>query len=228
MLFRLLLALLLLCPFALAAESRQSLEAINDAATRFLSAQLDSYGPRASFQLGRLDNRLNLAPCQKLDVQLAQGNRLIGNTSLRISCGKGARWAVNLPAAISIQSDYWVSARALPGGYEITENDIEKRTADLATLPATVIVDFTQAIGRTVIGGIPAAAPLRSDLLRAPYAVKVNEYVKVLASGQGFEVASEGRALGNANEGQNVSVKMATGAIVQGVARASGTVEIRY
>ncbi|GAB3266259.1 flagellar basal body P-ring formation chaperone FlgA [Chitinimonas naiadis] len=214
--------------FSLAAESRQSLETVAEAAKTFLAAQLSSYGDRASFQLGKLDNRLELAPCQKLDVVLPNGNRLVGNSSVRVTCSKGAKWSVNLPVAISIQADYWVATRALPSGYELTENDMERRSGDLAQLPATVVVDHTTAVGRTLIGGTPAGAPLRIDQMRAPYAVKANEYVKVIASGQGFEVASEGRALSNANEGQQVSVKMITGATVQGIARGTGTVEIRY
>lgn len=223
----LLLSLLLALP-TWAEEKVQSLEAISSAASDFLTEQLASYGDRASFQLGRLDKRLKLSPCQKLDVLLVQGNRLVGNTSLRVQCGKGAKWSVNLPVAISIQADYWASARALPAGHELSEADIEKRSGDLAQLPATVITDHTQAIGRTLIGGTPAAAPLRSDQLRAPFAVRVNNMVKVIASGNGFEVVSEGRALGNAAEGQQVSVKMVSGATVQGIVRADGTVDVRY
>ncbi|QDQ25040.1 flagellar basal body P-ring formation protein FlgA [Chitinimonas arctica] len=220
---------LLLCSAVLgAAETRQSLDALSEAAGRFLSTQLANYGERASFQLGRLDNRLELAPCQKLDVQLPQGSRLVGNTSLRIACGKGAKWVVSLPVAISIQADYWVATRALPAGHELTENDIERRSGDLSQLPSGVIIDHTLAIGRTLLGGTPAGAPLRGDQLRPPFAVKANEFVKIVATGNGFEVASEGRAMANANEGQQVSVKMVTGAVVQGVARAGGTVEIKY
>lgn len=221
----------LLLPFALtahAAEKHQDFDAISNAAARFLAEQLAGYGERVSFQLGKLDNRLVLPACAKLDVQVPAGNRLVGNTSVKVKCDKGASWAVNLPVAISIQADYWVAARALPNGYEVTENDIEKRTGDLAQVPAGAVLDYTQAIGRTIVGGVPAGAPLRTDALRAPYAVKVNEVVKVLAHGAGFEVASEGRAMGNANEGQSVRVKMASGAVVQGTAHDGGMVEIKY
>ncbi|MDN3577541.1 flagellar basal body P-ring formation chaperone FlgA [Chitinimonas viridis] len=226
--YRCLILILLSCSLAAAGDARQGLESLYEAANRYLTTQLASHGDRATFQLGRLDSRLTLAPCQKIDVELAQGNRLLGNTSLRIRCSKGAKWTVNLPAAITIQADYWVAARALPSGHEITESDIERRTGDLSQLPPAVVVDHVQAVGRHLVGGTPAGAPLRSDQLRAPFAVKVNDFVKVVAVGNGFEVASEGRAMGNANEGQQVSVKMVSGAVVQGIARAGGTVEIKY
>lgn len=216
------------CLFALAEPAHQDLAAISDAASGFLSTQLASYGERATFQLGKLDNRLGLQACAKLDVQLPPGNRLAGNTSLRVKCLKGANWTVNLPVAISIQADYWVAARALPNGYEVTEADIEKRSGDLGQLPPNAVVDYTQAIGHTVVGGVPVGAPLRADMLRAPFAVKANEMVKVLAHGNGFEVASEGRAMANANDGQPVKVKMISGAVVQGTAHDGGMVEIKY
>lgn len=216
------------CLFAQAADKHEDLDAISDAATHFLTTELGSYGDRANFRLGRLDNRLGLPACAKLDVQLPAGNRLVGNTSLRVKCAKGANWAVNLPVAISIQSDYWVTSRTLPNGHEITESDIEKRTGDLGQLPPNAVVDYTQAIGRTLQGGAPAGAPLRADMLRAPYAVKANEMVKVLAHGSGFEVASEGRAMANASDGQPVKVKMISGAVVQGTAHDGGMVEIKY
>ncbi|WP_374357324.1 flagellar basal body P-ring formation chaperone FlgA [Chitinimonas sp.] len=221
-------ALVAVSLLANSADRYQDAGAIAEAASRFIGEQLANYGSRASFQLGKLDSRLNLAPCAKIDVVLPAGNRLIGNTSVQIKCGKGAKWAVNLPVAISIQTDYWVAARPLINGSEISESDIEKRSGDLGQLPANAVLDYAQAVGHTLVGGIPAGAPLRLDLLRPPFAVKINEVVKVLAHGTGFEVASEGRALGNANEGQAVRVKMASGAIVQGTAREGGLVEIKY
>lgn len=207
---------------------KQSLDAIPDAVQRFLNLQLASYGDRASFTLGKLDNRLSLAPCDKLDIQLPTGNRLLGNTSVRVQCVAGAKWAISMPVAISIQSDYWVAARALPGGYDIAEGDLEKRNGDLAQLPPGAITDPSQALGRTTLGGLAAGLPVRTDLLRAAYTVRANDQVRVVARGEGFEVATEGRAMSNANDGQQVSVKLASGAVVKGLAKSGGVVEIVY
>ncbi|MGQ5524686.1 flagellar basal body P-ring formation chaperone FlgA [Chitinimonas sp. PSY-7] len=220
--------LLFSATLALADDAVQSHAAISDAASQFLAGQLADHGDRATYQLARLDSRLRLAPCQQLDVKLAQGNRLIGNSSVRVVCNKGAKWSVNIPVAISIQTDYWVSARALPAGQELTENDIEQRSGDLAQLPPTVVTEYKEAIGRTLVGGTAAGAPIRSDQLRAPFTIKANEMVRVVAKGNGFEVVSEGRAMSNAGEGQQISVKMISGATVQGIARTNSTVDVRY
>ncbi|MFC4158741.1 flagellar basal body P-ring formation chaperone FlgA [Chitinimonas lacunae] len=210
------------------AAERQSLEAINEVVRQFVQAQLASYGERASFQLGRLDNRLQLAACAQLDPQLPKGSRLLGNTSVSVRCVKGARWTVSVPVAVSIQSEYWVTARPLPAGHEISAADLEKRSGDLSQISGNVIADPAQAIGRNLVGGAPAGAPLRAEMLRASFAVRANDFVRVIAHGSGFEVATEGRALANAAEGQQVSVRMNSGAVVQGIARADGSVEIKY
>jgi flagella basal body P-ring formation protein FlgA len=227
-LFFLLPAALALTVHAESIGERQRLDVIDAAVRTYLGQQLASYGPRARVDVGRLDHRLNLKPCDKLTVQLPAGNRLVGNTSVQVRCARPGGWTVAVPVAISIETEYWVAARALPSGYELTEADLERRTGDLAQLPAGVITDRTQAIGRAVVGGVAAGAPLRSDLLRAPFLVRANTPVRVLARGNGFEVSSEGRALANAGEGQSVSVRMVSGSVVQGVVRSDGVVEIRY
>lgn len=210
------------------ANEAQRLEPLYEAARRFLYVQLANYGDRATFSLATLDKRIALAPCNRLEAQLPAGNRLVGNTVLRIQCLAGAKWSISLPVSISIQTDYWVAARALSSGHELTENDLEQRSGDLSQLPVGLITDRAAALGRSILGGVAAGAPIRSDLLRAPYIVRANEFVRVVAKGQGFEVASEGRALNSATEGQPVSVRMISGATVKGVAKAGGTVEVLY
>ena len=220
--------LLLVSHLAWAADAHQSLDAVVEAANNFVAQQLAPYGDKATFQLGRLNGRLTLPPCSKLEAMLANGNRLVGNTSVQVKCMKGANWSVNIPVAVTIQAQYWVATRPLAPNHEINETDIEQRSGDLSQLPPTVVMDYAAAVGHTLLSGVPAGGPLRTDQLRPPFVVKQNEFVKVLAHGEGFEVASEGKALGNANTGQTVSVKMASGAIVQGTAREDGSVDIRY
>jgi flagella basal body P-ring formation protein FlgA len=226
--FSLLLAAVILTAHAESTSERQRLDVIDAAVRSYLGQQLADYGPRARIDVGRLDHRLNLKPCDQLTVQLPAGNRLVGNSSVQVRCAKPGGWTIAVPVAISIETEYWVATRALPAGHELTEADLERRTGDLAQLPAAVITDRAQAVGRTVVGGVAAGAPLRSDLLRAPFLVRANTPVRVLARGSGFEVSSEGRALANAGEGQPVSVRMVSGSVVQGVVRADGAVEIRY
>ncbi len=210
------------------ADDQQDVAAIVAAANDYLANELRTYGNKAQFQVGKIDQRLILPRCEKIEVSLPSGNRLVGNSSVKVRCAQGANWAVNVPVSISLTAPYLVASRPLPSGHVMTEADFQKREGELSQLPPTVVLDPQLAIGRTLVGGLAVGAPLRSDQLRAAFAVKANEFVKVIAHGNGFEVTSEGRALANAAEGQKVSVKMASGSTVHGVAKSEGVVEIQY
>ncbi len=95
-------------------------------------------------------------------------------------------------------------------------------------LPATILLDAEQALGKTVKIGIAAGQPLRSDQLIAPWAVQVGQTVRTVSRGEGFSVSSEGKALNNAVEGQTVQVRASSGQIVSGIARTGGIVEVNY
>ena len=46
--------------------------------------------------------------------------------------------------------------------------------------------------------------------------------------GAGFQVASEGRALNQGSEGEVIQVRLTSGQVVSGIARASGVVEVGF
>ena len=70
--------------------------------------------------------------------------------------------------------------------------DVLAQSGDLGALPASVLTDPTQAIGKTVRNGIAAGQPLRSDLLTAAWAVQQGQSVKLLSTGAGFTISNEG------------------------------------
>ena len=116
----------------------------------------------------------------------------------------------------------------LAAGQIIGESDFVARNGDLGTLPATILMDAEQAIGRTVRIGVAPGQPLRSDQLTTPWAVQQGQTVKTVSRGTGFSVNSEGKALNNAQEGQVVQVRTPSGQTVSGIARPGGVVEITY
>jgi len=50
--------------------------------------------------------------------------------------------------------------------------------------------------------------------------------VRIVSRGENFSVTGEGKAIGNAGEGQVVQVRTLRGAIISGTARAGGVVEV--
>ena len=117
-------------------------------------------------------------------------------------------------------------ARPVSQGQTVTEADFTLRSGDLTQLPASVLTEPAQALGKTVAVTLAAGQPLTRDMLRAPLILQQGQSVLLQSSGSGFRVTAQGKALNNAYEGQVAQVRTASGLTVSGLARAGGIVEI--
>ena len=225
--FRLLL-LVLAAALAANALARQDPAPVKRAIEEFLRVQIKGLPGQASYVVGAIDPNNQLAPCPGFEVTMPPGARPWGRTQVMVRCQAEESWSLFVPVRIKVSSDYLVTSRPLAQGQLIQEGDLARRSGDLGDMPAGIVTDPAQAIGRTLTAPLPAGRPLRGDMLRQPVVVQQNQSVKVVARGAGFAVANEGRALTNAVEGQVVQVRLANGQVVSGVARAGGTVEIKY
>jgi flagella basal body P-ring formation protein FlgA len=120
-----------------------------------------------------------------------------------------------------------VAAHPLTQGRAIEAGDLALQETDLGLLPAAVITDTGQAIGRVVTVSVAAGQPLRQDLLRAPLVIRQGQSVTLRAQGAGFRVSAAGKALTNAVEGQVAQVRTLTGNTVNGVARLGFIVDVQ-
>jgi flagellar basal body P-ring formation protein FlgA len=145
-----------------------------------------------------------------------------------VRCTAPQPWTIYVGVTVRVKGPYVASARAITGGQALTQNDLAIMHGDLTQMPAGVVTDPSQAVGKTTAAPLAAGQPLRSDLLRTPFAVQQGQAVKVFSSGQGFRVSAEGRALVNAAPGQVAQVRSAGGQTVTGIAQADGTVEVRF
>jgi len=218
-----LLWLLLFIPLTGAAQDtlRSTLE-------DYLSAQTQGLPGKVTYSIGALDARTQLAPCTAFETFLPRGGKLWGKTTLGIRCLGPASWTIYVPVQISVAGSYLVSTRTMPAGYVIAAGDIAAQNGDLGSLPANIVTDPAQALGKTVKNGFSAGQPLRSDQLSAPWAVLQGQSVRTVSNGPGFSVSSEGKALNNAVAGQVVQVRTNVGQTVSGIARPGGVVEVSH
>ena len=192
----------------------------------YLRIQTQGLPGKVSYSVVPLDARTQLSPCSAFEPFLPAGANLWGKSTVGVRCLGPSTWTVYIQVKVDVSGSYLISARPLAAGQVLGASDLVVRSGDLSTLPATLITDPAQAIGRTVKNGFGAGQPLRSDQLITPWAVQQGQSVKTVAKGPGFSVSSEGRALGNAAAGQPVQVRTLSGQTVSGIARPGGVVEV--
>lgn len=213
---------------AASASTQSPAAQVHQAVEDYIRRQTQGFPGKVSYRITPLDARTRLARCDAFDSFQPAGAAPWGKTTVGVRCLGPASWTLYVQVRISVEARYLVAARPLTAGQIVGENDFIARRGDLGTLPATVLMDAGQALGRTVRIGIAAGQPLRSDQLTAPWAVQQGQKVKTTSSGAGFSVSNEGRALHNAQEGQVVQVRTPSGQTVSGIARSGGVVEIIY
>ncbi|HXU93132.1 MAG TPA: flagellar basal body P-ring formation chaperone FlgA [Gallionella sp.] len=215
----------LLLGCAVASAATQSHAQIRKAVDAFVQQQTASLAGKATYKIEEIDQRIALPECAgKLEAFLPAGSQLIGRTSVGVRCPDQSGWSIFIPVQIKLSLELLVSARQLPLGHTLQEDDLARQTTE--TSQTAGFTDPQQVVGKVLRYGIAAGQVLREDMLRLPYSVTQGQVVQLTVKGKGFSVRSEGIALNNAAEGQPVQVRVAAGRVVGGVARAGGVVEI--
>lgn len=210
------------------AHAQQDPAPVKKAVESWLKNQTQGLPGQVSYEINDLDRGNQLVPCKAFDVSRPAGARAWGRTNVLVRCLEEAGWRVYIPVHIRVRSDYLLSARPIPRGQVVTEVDLAIQTGDLSELPANILTEPGLAIGKAASSSIPAGRPLRADMLKSPTLIQQGQTVKVVSRGPGFAVANEGRALGQAVEGQVVQVRLGNGQVVSGIARNDGTVDVSY
>jgi flagella basal body P-ring formation protein FlgA len=224
-------ALLVVSSLALAqqpAGARQDLGALRAVVEQYLQAQSGAMAGQATIEVGAIDPRMSLTACPAPQAFQQPGARPFGKTTVGVRCAAPTAWTVYIQAKVALQGDYVAAAVPLAQGQPIEQSQLVLMKGDLAAMPNGVVTDMAQAIGRTPTMSLPSGAPLRLDALRSKPVVQSGQAVRVVSSGDGFKVSAEARAIGTAGEGQVVQVRTPAGAILSGVAKTGGLVEVVF
>lgn len=213
-------------PAAAQAAGLQDPAAVQAQAERFLTTQ--SAGLPGKMTVKVQPPRAALPACAALDAFQAPGVRSIGRTTVGVRCLAPQRWTVYLSAQVSVTGQYVVTRGPLRARQEISADDLLLREGDLGALPADVATDPQALVGFRAVSGIAAGAPLRAGLLRPPLVVQQGQPTRLLMSGPGFTVQSEGQAMANASRGDRVRVKTRSGQIVSGIAHDGQQVVVTF
>lgn len=209
-------------------NGRQDLAEIKANIASFLTAQTVGYPGQVTISAGNIDPNIRLNPCDAMEIFFPQGNRAWGRTSVGVRCNAPTNWTIYVQASVNITAQYLVAATPLSQGHVMTDTDYIVQSGDLTQLPAGIMTDPEQVIGRSVKNAMMAGTALRQEMLKQPPVVQQGQSVTVKTSGQGFTISAEGQALSSAGDGQVVQVKVASGQIINGIARSGGLIEVRF
>lgn len=210
------------------ADDRQPLSAVEAAVENFVREKTSSQPGEYTISVTRIDQRLKLAKCDKIETYLPFGGRLWGHSSIGVRCASPSAWSLYVPVLIKVSANVLVTARPVASGQAVQAEDVQLQLRDVTAYAGSVLTAPGQAVGRNAVSHISAGMVLRSEMLRSPMVVLQGQQVKLIAQGAGFKVSSEGLAMGNAAAGQLVSVKTRSGQIIKGVAKSEGVVEVYF
>jgi flagella basal body P-ring formation protein FlgA len=209
------------------AAERQETPAILKAVENYVRSETAGFPGEVIISLGSVDPRVTLPACPALEPFVPAGGRLWGQSAVGVRCNGQTPWTIYVPVSVKVMANVVHAARPLAQGQPVGATDVALQKADLAQLPAGILTEPAQAVGKTLVSSMASGQPLRQDMLRSPPVILQGQTVKLLAQGRGFSVNAEGKALAAAAEGQVVQVRTQSGRIVSGIARQEALVEVR-
>ena len=144
---RLLFAMLAVASSALCAQT-----SLSTTIDQFLRTQTQGLPGKVSYSVGALEQRAQLGACDAFEPFLPPGSRLWGKATVGVRCLGPTAWTVYVPVQVRISGTYLVTARQLAPGQVVSSADLLSQSGDLGALPASVVTDPAQAIGKTGAG----------------------------------------------------------------------------
>lgn len=182
---------------------------------------------RAEVQMGALDSRLRLAPCNGIEPFLPPGGRLWGRSRVGLRCVDGpTRWSVYLPVTVQAFGPAWVLKAPVPAGATLTQAHAERAEIDWASHPSPVLAAPERWVGQQAAYALTPGQAIRENMVQSPQAFEAGAPVKVSAGGQGFAVTVIGQSLSPGHVGQAARVRLPSGRVVSGVVRPDQVVEV--
>lgn len=214
------------CGTALA--NTQSLESIQAAAEKQVTAQLPASKAKYFVTAARLDPRLRLAECSApLEALLPNSSSPGAKVTVGVRCTAPAPWTIYVPVTTEIEAPILVLRRALPRRSPVDSADVELQTRRLPGTESGFINDTGNLQGRRLKRALPAGSPLTADVLVPDVLVRRGQQVTLLASGGPFEIRAQGQALSDGTERERIRVQNVTSRkIVEGVVENASTVRV--
>jgi len=226
-----LFTLTLMCSFPAFAEQATTAADIRSMAERFLQTWAEDQrdlNRRIEYQIGNVDRRLKLAPCEgDPELEFVSDPLRTPSPSILISCQGKRPWRMYVTASVQAYGPALVAARPLTRGERLSSAALTTSEIQLNASRRGTLTDMANIEGMMVRRPVKTGTVLTPDLLEAPDAIERGDHVIILARTGSFSVSSRGKALGNASIGEQVLVEnLRSARTVKATVVAPGRVEI--
>jgi len=211
---RLFLLLCMLLPSAAWASAFQPVASIRTAA-------LSTLAPGETGEAG-VDDGLRLPACP-----VGLEARATANTTVEVLCPQAGGWRLFVPVKVRREQAVLVLARGIAAGETLALADMSTVKRDTARIAGSVLSNPEAAVGRVARRALTAGSLLSATDLVAQRVIRRGDSVALVARRGGVEVRMAGKALGDAGEGERVSVEnLSSRRVMQGVATELGDVVV--
>jgi flagella basal body P-ring formation protein FlgA len=183
---------------------------------------------RAEITVGEIDSRLHLAPCAQTEVFLRPGARLWGRGFVGYRCLQRPGWSVSVPVTVHLYGPALVAAEPIPANQPIAPSAVRVAEVDVTQEAGGVLKDPSELADKTCSRALDAGQIVPLGALRSVPAVTQGEPVKIVGSGVGFSITTDGTAMATAAPGEMVRVRTESGRMIAGVARRGRVVEVSF
>ncbi|ELW1645600.1 MULTISPECIES: flagellar basal body P-ring formation chaperone FlgA [Enterobacter] len=196
-------------------------EGLQGQLTAFFAQQLAGFSDEVSVTVRTPPN---LFPsCEQPSFSVTGSAKLWGNVNVLARCPGEKRY---LQVAVQATGNYVVAAQPIVRGSQLQANSVTLKRGRLDQLPPRTMLDINQAQDAISLRDVAPGQPIQLSMLRQAWRVKAGQQVMVVASGDGFSINSEGKALNNAAVAQNARVRMSSGQVVSGTVDTDGNILI--
>lgn len=192
------------------ANTLQSHQSISNAVKKFVMQQQVPLN-NIQVNLTSLNQQLRVPKCNKaLQVKMAPGTKMLGNTSLAVSCSAPQRWKIHVAAHIDGLVNAFIARHPISRGSIIQGSDIEFVQRRYSQLNHGYYGSAKLLTNMEAKRNIKMGQVLTPALVKAQKLVLRGQHITIIAQAGGLNLRAQGKALMDGQQGQTIKVKNLT------------------
>lgn len=188
------------------ANSLQSHASISHAVKEFVSQKKVPLN-NVQVTLTSLNKQLRLPQCGKsLQVKMAPGTKLLGHTSLSVSCASPQQWKIHVAAHIDGEVNALIARYPIPRGTMIQNTDLEFVLRRYSQLNHGYYGSANLLKNMEAKRNIKAGQVLTPNIVKAQKLVLRGQHITIIAQSGPLQLRAKGKALMDGQQGQTIKV----------------------